>query len=237
MRRYLLYFFLASLVLLTNATIVPSRADVAVGATGLRITMQRIMTKGASMNAVAGYHQPRSSEDPITAELMAGKQREPQPTSESRSAAEGWMTYADPTNGFSIAYPHGFVVQSQDVSKLYHFTPVPVASVFFMNPTMASGDLAGIEPPDLEVRVYTVRSLDSLKQWLVSVGFVSNEGGTSDQPYHGASVNGLKVCRSTMIAPGCSIYVLGNGRVYQLTPISSEGEAMLDTFSLLPRVQ
>ncbi len=147
----------------------------------------------------------------------------------------GQTVYVDPTYGFSIGYPNGFVVQPQDVSKLAHFTPTPVASIFFMSPTMARGDLAGIEPPDLEVRVYQVGTVDSLKSWLVSVGFASGDSGAVAKPYRNANVNGLEVCQSTMIAPGCSIYVLHDSRVYQLTAISREGEAMIDTFALLPR--
>ena len=70
------------------------------------------------------------------------------------SVAAVWMDYVDATSGFRISYPQGFVIKPQDVSKLAQFTPTPITSIFFMNPTMAKGDLAGIEPPDLEVRVY-----------------------------------------------------------------------------------
>ena len=145
-------------------------------------------------------------------------------------SSAGWSKFS--SYGFSICYPDGFVVQSQDVSKLAHFTPMPVASIFFMNPTMAGGDLAGIEPPDLEVRIYRAKAVDSLKRWLVSVGFVDN--GTVIQPYQNAGVNGLKVFRSTMIAPGSSVYFLHRDRVYQLAAISGEGEAMIGTFAFLP---
>jgi hypothetical protein len=151
----------------------------------------------------------------------------------------GWTVYADPTYGFSIHYPNGFKVRSQDVKRLAQFTPTPVASIFFMNPTMAAGDLAGIEPPDLEVRIYEVGAVDSLSKWLVSVGFASVDSIASAQPFVGHSFSGLKVCRSTMIAPGCSIYLLHRGFVVQLTPMSVEGETMAETFSpsstLLPR--
>ena len=144
------------------------------------------------------------------------------------------MIYVNPTYDFSISYPNGFVIQSQDVSKLSQLTPTPVASIFFMNPTMAAGDMAGIEPPDLEVRVYQTEAVDSLKSWLVSVGFATIDNRDVIQHYHNANVNGLRVCQSTLIAPGCSVYVLGSGRVYQLSPISLEGEAMIKTFVLLP---
>ena len=149
------------------------------------------------------------------------------------SDATGWTTYVDPTYGFSIGYPNGFVIEAQDVSRLTEFTPTPVASIFFMNPTMAAGDLAGIEPPDLDVRVHEAGAVDSLEGWLASAGLTSAESGTVAQPYRNANVSGLKVCQATMIAPRCSVYILGSGRVYQLTPISLEGEAMIKTFALL----
>jgi hypothetical protein len=103
-----------------------------------------------------------------------------------------------------------------------------------MNPTMAAGALAGIEPPDLDVRVYQVGPVDSLKDWLVSVGFVSRGGGAQMQPYRAGAVTGLKVCESTMIFPGCSVYILRGRRVYQLTAGSVEGEAMVRSLVLLP---
>ena len=177
-----------------------------------------------------------------TAPSPAGQQTEPRagetgdetPGPEAPVAPEGWSTYADPTYGFTIGYPKGFVVRQQDVSKLSQFTPTPLVSTFFMNPTMAAGELAGVEPPDLEVRVYRAQAADSLKTWLVSVGFATSDTIAAAKPFRNAGVSGLEVCHSTMAAPGCSVYVLYNGRVYQLTPISKEGEAMIQTFALLP---
>ena len=142
--------------------------------------------------------------------------------------ATGWTAYVDRTQGFSIGYPNGFAVEPQDLSKSAQFTPTPIASIFFMNPTM----LAGIEPPDLAVRVYRAGDVDSLQGWLDSVGLASAGDGAVTRPYRNPSISGLRVCRATMIAPGCSVYVLGSGRVYQLTPISVEGEAMIETFAL-----
>jgi hypothetical protein len=140
-------------------------------------------------------------------------------------------TYTDPTYGFSIDHPKDFVLQSQDVSRLARFTPAPLASISFMNPAMAAGGLAGIEPPDLEVRVYRAGAVDSLKDWLLSAHLASSENMTAARPFRNPSLKGLRVCPSTMIAPGCSVYVLSSHRVYQLTAISLEGEAMIETFS------
>lgn len=143
--------------------------------------------------------------------------------------------YVDSTFGFQINYPHDFVVRPQNVVRLAEFTPIPAASIFFMNPTMAAGDLAGIEPPDLEVRVYQVGVVNSLTSWLLSVGFTSADNSTVIQTYRNSGVTGLKVCQSTMLAPGCSVYVLHRDHVYQLTAISVEGETMINTFQFVEK--
>ena len=186
-----------------------------------------------------GCH-PKDAQE--TATSPAGQQTEPKAgeggdetsSPDVPATPENWSIYTDPTYGFTIGYPKGFVVRQQDVSKLAQFKPTPLVSTFFMNPTMAAGELAGVEPPDLEVRVYRAQAADSLQTWLVSVGFASSETIAAAKPFRNAGVSGLEVCHSTMAAPGCSVYVLHNGRVYQLTPISKEGEAMIQTFALLP---
>lgn len=143
-----------------------------------------------------------------------------------------WKEYSTAKYGFSIRYPNTFVVQMQDVSKLPPFTPKPIVSIFFMNPGKAQLVLSGIEPPDMEVRLYQATGVDSLKSWLVLVGFVNS--GTLVKEYIESKFTGLEVCQSTMIFPGCSVYALHKDFVYQLTPISQEGEAMIETFMLLP---
>jgi hypothetical protein len=142
-----------------------------------------------------------------------------------------WTVYIDASADFSIGHPDDFVLQPQDDSKLRQFRPTPVAAIFFMNPTMASGALAGIEPPDLQVRVYRAEAGDSLRPWLRSAGFSSVSGAGADTPYRNSSVEGLEICQATMLGPGCSVYVLQSGWVYQLTPGSREGEAMMETFA------
>lgn len=182
-----------------------------------------------------GANQPQGQSEPRAGEPVSGESGKQTPSLSLPGLPAGLTAYVDPTYGFRIGHPNGFVVQPQDSAKFAQFTPTPVASIFFMNPTIAAGVRAGIEPPDLEVRVYQAGAVDSLKSWLVSVGFASSsDSGADAQPYRNASVSGLKVCQSTMIAPGCSVYVLRSGRVYQLTPFSLEGEAMIETFALLP---
>jgi len=203
------------------------------GKTGQRTETELNIVETTPMSEAELANQPQGRSEPGAGESVVGDAGKQTPGRGLPVSPPGWAAYNNRTYSFSIGYPNGFVVQPQNVSKLARFTPTPVASIFFMNPTMAAGALAGVEPPDLEVRVYEAGGGDSLKSWLVSVGFV--DSGTVSQPYRNASVSGLKVCQSTMIAPGCSVYVFHSGRVYQLTPISREGEAMIETLALLPR--
>jgi hypothetical protein len=147
----------------------------------------------------------------------------------------GWVTYTQPDLGFRVGHPQNFVVRRQDVAKLPRFDPAPAASLFFMNPTMAAGGLAGVEPPDLEVRVYPAGTAESVENWLLEARFATAETVKAARPFHKDGVAGLQVCASTMIAPGCSVYVLRGDRAYQLTAASREGEAMIETFELTPR--
>ena len=154
------------------------------------------------------------------------------PDLDGRARPAGWTTYVDPIYGFRIHYPRDFVVRPQNVAQLAQSIPAPAASIFFMNPTMAAGDLAEIEPPDLEVRAYEAGTVTSLKSWLDSVGFAGAHNGFVDEPYRKGGIEGIEVCRTTMAAPGCSIFVLHGDTVYQLTPMTAEGEAMMETLVL-----
>jgi hypothetical protein len=151
-----------------------------------------------------------------------------------RGTAGETMIYHDPTHGFAVTYPNSFVVRAQDVAALPRFTPMPVASILFMNPTMARGALAGHEPPDLQVRVYDAAGAASLPAWLISTRLASADAVAVAAPNAIGAIGGLKVCRQDMIAPACSVFILHRDRVYQLTAISTEGERMIDTFTLSP---
>jgi hypothetical protein len=140
--------------------------------------------------------------------------------------------YTDNTYAFSVAYPDTFVARMQPAEQLAQFTPMPSAALRVMSPVVAASDLGDREPADLEIRVYKVGQIASLERWLTSNGLLS--AGDTVQPFQAATVSGVEVCASTMLAPGCSYFVLGGGRIYQLTPATQEGEAMMDTFTLLP---
>jgi hypothetical protein len=72
----------------------------------------------------------------------------------------------------------------------------------------------------------------SLEEWLRSNGLLPVDNTLALEAFQAANVSGVEVCASTMIAPGCSYFVMGNGFIYQLTAATLEGEAMAQTFML-----
>jgi hypothetical protein len=230
--------FVVLIVSVFSLVTIPRSKDAAAAERALSVTRQQTDTElhkaeGSLMSQVRLAHQQQSQSEPGAGQLGADPTSQQTPPPDLQVPQAGQTAYTDPLYSFSIAYPQSFVVQPQDTAKLAQFTPTPVASIFFMNPTMAAGALAGVEPPDLAVRIYQAEAVDSLQSWLRAVGLASAASGATAQPYRNAHISGLKVCQATMLAPGCSVYVLHNDRVYQLTPISREGEAMLETFALL----
>jgi len=139
--------------------------------------------------------------------------------------------YKDVIYKFSVAYPSEFKFGIQPAEKLASLNPKPIVSFIFINPGAASSDIAELEPADLEVRIYDSAGETSLDRWLTSVGLTS---GSNSQPFQTANVSGIKLCSSTMIAPGCSFFVISNIGIYQLRPTSLEGEDMLKSFMLVP---
>jgi hypothetical protein len=142
--------------------------------------------------------------------------------------------YVDSTYHFAVSYPSDFVLSNLSAEELSQLIPTPDASVTFMNPETATSDIVELEPADLEIRVYSAGEADSLESWLTVNGLLAEDGSVQPESFQTPSVSGLKVCASTMIFPGCSNFVLGNGFVYQLIPVTVEGEAMIETFTLAP---
>lgn len=143
------------------------------------------------------------------------------------------VVYTDATYKFSLEYPGNFVFRARLAEELTQLNPMPAASVFFMNPVTASSAVVELEPADLEIRVYPAEQVTLLESWLTSNGLMPGDGTVPPEPFQTAHVTGVEVC-STLLAPGCSYFVLGQGWVYQLTPATLEGETMVDTFVLIP---
>jgi hypothetical protein len=140
--------------------------------------------------------------------------------------------YADTTYMFSVNYPKDFVFRMQSADKLAQLMPKPDAAFIFMNPETAASDLGDLEPADLEIRVYDAGDGASLDSWLDTNGMLPGGGTGALESFQAQGVSGYRVCASTMIAPGCAYFVMGNGFIYQLIPVTLEGETMAHSFAL-----
>jgi hypothetical protein len=143
-----------------------------------------------------------------------------------------WLTYSGENLGFTVAYPPDYVVRPMDAQTAAQFQPQPEAVVDILEPAKANSDVAELEIPDLSIRVFALPADTSLEGWLDTTGLGSAASGAVLSAHQSNGLTGLRVCASTDIAPNCSVYFLGSGRVYQLTPSSQAGEAMLQTFAL-----
>lgn len=177
--------------------------------------------------------QPPSQTEPDAGAGYEDSQMESE-GQENEFRSEIGVLYSDSIYKFGVGYPSNFLFRTQPTEKLEHLNPIPSASFTFMNPVTASNDQAGLELADLEIRVYAAGQAKSLNSWLISMGLLSADSSIPIQQFQTINVSGIKVCASTMIIPRCSYFIIGNGWVYQLIPVTLEGEAMLHTFMLIP---
>lgn len=144
-------------------------------------------------------------------------------------STEGWVRHEDEKFKFALRYPPDFLYSAQTDDEFSYLEPKPVAAFRVVSPEKAASDVADLEPADLEVRIHNMAAAASLERWLESAGI----SGPSRR-FKTDNISGVEVCASTMIAPGCSYFVAGNGWVYQFIPSSLEGEGILQTLVLLP---
>ncbi|MEQ1720691.1 MAG: hypothetical protein ABL887_06220 [Nitrosomonas sp.] len=169
----------------------------------------------------------------LSSESMPGAAEQQNRTS-GHMDTQNWINYVDPKKQFRLSYPSDFIARERNSDELLKFTPAPERAVYFMNPHMASGQLSGIEPADLELKIYRMaQSHLSLKDWLRSSGLVPEIDDATIKNFQTKHINGLEVCGTTMIAPGCSIYTLHTPFIFQLTPGSQAGQTMMGNFEFL----
>lgn len=145
-----------------------------------------------------------------------------------------WVSYTNAAYKFGVSRPSDYQLQSRPAEKTAQLKPLPVAAWAFLSPEKIASDVADLEPPDLEIRVYDARGTASLENWLASAGLLPEGGGVSSKAFRMPDVSGLQLCASTMIFPGCSYFILGKDWGYQLITTSQVGEEMFRTFTLIP---
>lgn len=174
--------------------------------------------------------EPATSAPPAAA---SGDTESEAPAEEAQPLPDLASVHTDSTYGFRVNHPADYVIRAATAANMAALEPQPVAAYAFVNPATAASDIAELELPDLQLRVYPVGEAASLEEWLASQGFLA-AGNLPPEPFRAGGVAGLEVCLSTMIVPNCSYFVSGDEWVYQLVPGSAAGEAIMATFTLVP---
>jgi hypothetical protein len=210
-----------------------------VGETGLETTTQDDPSQDVILDVTPLSEEELANQPSGTApggaggsEPGGGSGSYPGTVDEAAINREAWSAYADPTYQFTVGHPADFVVRPLDSAKLAEFTPASAAVIRFMSPGIANSAVGDLDIPELNLQVYPAPQGDSLESWMVANGLTAAEDMV--EPYQNAAVTGVKVCLHTLLAPNCSIFVMGNGWVYRLTPLGPVGDAMVESFVLTP---
>jgi hypothetical protein len=207
-------------------------------ATSSEVVTSATTTEGSmtESEAAAGATVSEAADEPGTSAPPAaasGDTESEAPAEDAQTVSDLASVHTDSTYGFRVNHPADYQIRAETAANMAALEPQPVAAYVFMNPATAASDIAELELPDLQLRVYPVGEAASLEEWLASQGFLA-AGNLPPEPFQAGSVAGLEVCLSTMIVPNCSYFVFGEDWVYQLVPGSAAGEAMMATFALVP---
>jgi hypothetical protein len=143
------------------------------------------------------------------------------------AAPSAWQTFPDNSSHFTIAYPSTLTPQSLSAGELKGLEPLPTAAVYFRDQREASIPNA---PPAFSIRVFSNDKEQGLEDWLIANKLLLKDAGWATQAYQGKNVSGIKVMTPTLMAPGWFVYIAHGGNIFQLTPLGTEAEQMLDTF-------
>jgi hypothetical protein len=190
----------------------------------------RVASESTPLSGTELARQPEGQVEPGAA-LDEAPPAEPSPEA-GQEAPGDLVTYTDSAYQFVVEYPAAFLLRSRPAERMAQLKPEPIVSLTFMNPETAASDVPELEAADFEVRVYDAGETAALDSWLTSNGLLPADGSVPLKPFQTASVTGVQLCASTMIVPRCSNFVMGNGWVYQLIPITQAGHAIMQTFKL-----
>jgi hypothetical protein len=144
---------------------------------------------------------------------------------------KGWQMHSDPTYGFAVEYPKGYVIL-KEVTLPTPTQPPAVQRVRFQRKDIAAGQFADLEPPGLTIQVFARPSGRSLRDWLDSFGLLPPGSKISAVQLPGAR-EGVRVALRQQLAPNEFLYFATDRYVYGLIPFGPEGLKMLTSFRLI----
>jgi hypothetical protein len=147
--------------------------------------------------------------------------------SAKNSNVTDWPVYQDTVNHFQISYPPQFEFKVLDNSELVKMKPEPVAVTYFNDTPTTAGLLV---PPKFSLRIYKIGAGTSVENWLKTNGLYQPDSDWTIAKYQGEHFSGYQVNSALYMTPGWFIYTVQGEYLYQLTPLGSDAEKMLNTF-------
>lgn len=142
-----------------------------------------------------------------------------------------WVNYKNTEQGFSLRFPEGYVFR-ENASDLSKMQPSPIYEIEFFD----SEEAVGIQPATLSIRVYQLPQDSDLAKWLEDSGILQRYGSSRDiAAYTLRNMQAFKVTSQQLIAPNWGVYAAHPVRdvVYELIPLGTVGERMLQSFSVV----
>ncbi len=149
----------------------------------------------------------------------------------SGSGVTSWELYRNAQYHFQIRFPAYLQVKEFDSTGLAQFTPMPIAVVHFLDPR---GDVASFTPPVFSIHIFGNSKAQSLTEWLKTAELYNPAAGQLIEPYQNQHISGFQVSSTNYMAPGVFVYVSREGSIYQLIPLGTEAELMLESFVFTP---
>ena len=138
-----------------------------------------------------------------------------------------WRVYVDSPYQYQITYPPQYEYSLLEKADLAKIKPEPVSVVHF---TVPSADAGLIVPPRFSISIFKIGAGTPVENWLKTNSLYLPESRWTIEEYKGVHFSGFKVNSSLYMAPGWFIYTVHGDYLYQLVPLGSEAEKMLDTF-------
>jgi hypothetical protein len=146
---------------------------------------------------------------------------------------QGREKHTDHTHGFTVKYyPKEYVLLMDDPHQATTQPPA-VQRVHFQRKDIATGQVAGNEPPGLTISVFERSPERLLHEWLDSSGLLPPGSEISLVRLTGVK-EGLRVTLRQQPAPNEFVYLATDQYVYGLMPYGAKGGKMLRSFRLLP---
>jgi hypothetical protein len=108
----------------------------------------------------------------------------------------------------------------------------PMARVWFHDRDMVAAGTAALEPPRLMVSLYANPGGLAPADWLTANGLIGSHDEVKTLTVAGETA--VQVCSQQLLAPGCSLYIARQDRMYRFVFPTAPDEALLNGIRFVP---